>query len=242
MTTIRILVDGNPPNPRDLQTVGRMICWHDEYNLGDEHNYGRDGFLRELAFEGSDSLKSEVLYLEGVTYGQLYNRAFDADIDDPNEYARRLISGRVDRVLGSALSGCVILPLYTIDQYGISIYISQRQRRSSFAQVGWIVCDSKTVQREFNGDMEEAEKAIRTEVFVYDQYLTGDVYGFIVERDGKEDESCWGFFGWDVYENGMADYFLWRWRWRGRSDILSDNRLNPFEWFPLTTPHCVVYF
>lgn len=36
------------------------------------------------------------------------------------------------------------------------------------------------------------------EVETYDQYLTGDVYGYVIEsEDGTVDDSCWGFFGLD---------------------------------------------
>ena len=44
------------------------------------------------------------------------------------------------------------------------------------------------------------------EVKVYDQYVTGDVYGFKMFVDGKETDACWGFFGSDVKTNGVLDY------------------------------------
>jgi hypothetical protein len=47
-------------------------------------------------------------------------------------------------------------------------------------------------------------------VSVYDDYLTGNVYGFIVEErngdDWEEVDSCWGFYGDDIHTNGIADY------------------------------------
>ena len=37
---------------------------------------------------------------------------------------------------------------------------------------------------------------LQSEVRVYDKYLTGDVYGYVVENEaGETVESCWGFFG-----------------------------------------------
>jgi len=48
---------------------------------------------------------------------------------------------------------------------------------------------------------------------VYDQYLQGDVWGFVIknrcDKCGQEDEtedSCWGFYGDDPLTNGMADH------------------------------------
>lgn len=52
-------------------------------------------------------------------------------------------------------------------------------------------------------------------VEVYDQYLRGDVYGFeLYEEESVEDaedpdwneiDSCWGFYGSDIMENGICD-------------------------------------
>jgi hypothetical protein len=53
------------------------------------------------------------------------------------------------------------------------------------------------------------------EVEVYDQYLSGDVYGFVLKElqtcptcnDVNEEviDSCWGFYGGDFKANGMFD-------------------------------------
>lgn len=58
-----------------------------------------------------------------------------------------------------------------------------------------------------------AVEIMEVDVEVYDQYLTGDVYGFTLysaepveegeEPDWNEKDSCWGFFGSDVMENGI---------------------------------------
>jgi ferredoxin len=46
------------------------------------------------------------------------------------------------------------------------------------------------------------------EVDPYNQYLSGDVYGFNVtdKQSGEELNSCYGFFGTDHIENGIFDY------------------------------------
>ena len=56
---------------------------------------------------------------------------------------------------------------------------------------------------------------IEGEVKEYDQYLRGEIYGFeLVEKStcsecgGAHEEvidSCWGFFGDDIKENGILD-------------------------------------
>ena len=60
---------------------------------------------------------------------------------------------------------------------------------------------------------EEAVRHMESEVEVYDQYLRGDVYGYQLyvncgdeeEPDWNEEDSCWGFFGDDIMENGILD-------------------------------------
>lgn len=63
---------------------------------------------------------------------------------------------------------------------------------------------------------QRAIEIMKSEVEVYDQYLRGDVYGFNLyeseipdDEDGDPDwneiDSCWGFYGTDIVENGIAD-------------------------------------
>jgi hypothetical protein len=63
-------------------------------------------------------------------------------------------------------------------------------------------------QKEWTKELEDKViKCLEQEVETYDQYLTGDVYGFVVyDEDGQEVDSCWGFFGDDIKENGIMDY------------------------------------
>ena len=53
---------------------------------------------------------------------------------------------------------------------------------------------------------EKVREWLEGEIETFDQYIRGDVYGFIVEEDGEEIDSCWGFYGEDPRTNGMSDY------------------------------------
>lgn len=94
------------------------------------------------------------------------------------------------------------------------IYISRAKVRKEF---GW--------KRITKAREQQIMKYLEGEVETYDQYLTGDVYGFIVEErpaavfdsDGEpvevdddelweETDACWGFFGDDPFENGISDH------------------------------------
>jgi len=91
----------------------------------------------------------------------------------------------------------IVLPLGLYDHSGITMYVGDTHDRWDGGQVGFIYCTQEDIDREWNGDDEQAEKYLRGEVSTYDQYLTGDVYGISVTnpRNGEELENCWGFFG-----------------------------------------------
>ncbi len=88
-------------------------------------------------------------------------------------------------------------------------------------QVGWIVTTKKSAIKEIGyteADWKERSmKLMEAEVSEYDQYLTGDVYGFTLysadpvgdddeSLDWSEEDSCWGFFGSNILENGIEDH------------------------------------
>ncbi len=215
---VRIVTDSDPANPRDRGCyVGRMICWHNRYNLGDEHEYGDPAkFREELACEANDDLEEGMYDLLHERWNRLYTRALDqgyADFDSRVDYANRFVRPRIEKLIDAALAGFVILPLYLMDHSGITMSTGAFGCPWDSRQVGWIVCDKETIEREFDGKRERAEKCLIAEVLTYDQYLTGDVYGFVVEeRDGDDGDdwdhvdSCYGFYGSDVRENGMSDH------------------------------------
>ena len=50
--TLFIVDDDMPPNPReDYDCLGKMVCWHGRYSLGEKHDFEepRD-FLKDLLF------------------------------------------------------------------------------------------------------------------------------------------------------------------------------------------------
>lgn len=214
MKRVRIIADCDPCNPRtdwDCH-VGRMICWHSRYILGDDHTYIQEEFLRILAFEACEGLEDKVYHLENDVFNRLCDwKGF--------ERTEELINAKVAKLIEKAVcNGYVILPLHLYDHSGITMSTGQFRCPWDSGQVGWIVCDDETIQREFDGDRDKAEKVLEIEVAIYDDYLTGNVYGFIVEETNEFDEdgepvwdgcneldSCWGFYGDDVHTNGIAE-------------------------------------
>lgn len=94
------------------------------------------------------------------------------------------------------------LPVYMYDHSGITISTGSFSCPWDSGQLGVILVTREQALEEFGGKRltkkikEKAYNLLEGEVKVYDQYLRGDVYGFIVEdSDGFHVDSCWGFFG-----------------------------------------------
>lgn len=137
----------------------------------------------------------------------------------------------VEKYLVEGRNAKVILPLYLYDHSGLSISTGSFNDRWDSGQVGFIYADDKQCVKEFgehysvqNEMLQKIEKILRTEVEVYDYYLSGQVYGFKIfeklhsvdrcphcneileERDEDEEvDACWGFYGIDDVRDVVND-------------------------------------
>jgi hypothetical protein len=110
----------------------------------------------------------------------------------------------------------VALPLYLYDHGGISMATSNTSWpfncRWDSGMVGFIYADRKMILEMFGkekltkgmkgGALSNLEKEVET----YNQYLQGDVYGYIIkDEQGDCVDSCWGFYGEeDAKEQGAS--------------------------------------
>jgi hypothetical protein len=111
----------------------------------------------------------------------------------------------------------VMLPLYLYDHSGITMnttgFGAVDSARWDWGMVGVIYVTKEKIRKEYslkrNVTKARAEKVLdylRAEVETYDQYLTGDVYGFeVTNPDGEEVHSCWGYFGSDNEKSGLLE-------------------------------------
>lgn len=114
------------------------------------------------------------------------------------------------------------LPLYLYDHSGITMSTRPFSCPWDSGPVGWIYATRESLESGGHDvaslTKEKVAEWLRGEVATYDQYLRGDVYGFMVrkapcphcEAEGEiSDEvgdSCWGFYGDDPVENGIVDH------------------------------------
>ena len=113
----------------------------------------------------------------------------------------------VEEYLKKEEGAVVILPLCLLDHSGITMYVGNGAHRCDpggwdSGRVGFIYATKEKILKEFGKKrlskslLEKVEKVLRSEVKVYDQYLTGDVYIYVArDRFGEIVDSCCGFFG-----------------------------------------------
>ena len=120
---------------------------------------------------------------------------------------------------------CVILPLYLYDHSGITMSTSPFNCNWDSGQVGWVVVSKENVRKEFGVKrinkklIEKVTNILEGEIKTYDQYLTGDIYGYKIFKvtecelghEHKEElDSCWGFYGEEecmTEAEGIVDYY-----------------------------------
>lgn len=222
---LMILYDEDAQDPRkDSEPFGNMLCWHNKYNLGDDGKDGRspESFLEDLVFENqsSDSIINEAhrgLYIkidydktnkgynvsnrEKITEdfrGQEFVEGKMEDIKD--ELAVSIVQAMNSSQLFTLIEkNNVILPLYLYDHSGITMNTTGFSCKWDSGQVGWIYASHKEIKEEYGAitpeTIERSEQLLISEVKSYDDYLTGENYGFKLFKDGEETDSCWGFLG-----------------------------------------------
>jgi len=108
----------------------------------------------------------------------------------------------------------ISLPLYLYDHSGLTMRTTPFSCPWDSGQVGFIAVTKERVRKEYGYKrvsrklIKRVEGYLRNEVSEYDQYLTGEVYGYTVTFPDGTQESCWGFYGSDAALNearAMAD-------------------------------------
>jgi hypothetical protein len=113
----------------------------------------------------------------------------------------------------------VILPLYLYDHSGITMNTTGFSCRWDSGQVGFIFISKKKMREEYGYKriskklIERVKGYLEGEVKTYDQYLTGDVYGYRITDTETDEEvdSCWGYYGDDYCmkeAESIATYML----------------------------------
>jgi hypothetical protein len=105
------------------------------------------------------------------------------------------------------------LPYYLMDHGGISVSTGSFGCSWDSGQVGIIYVSKDKIRKEFGikkvtKKWEEKIKGyLENEVNTMNQYLQGDVYGYIIETlHGQDIDSCWGFYGEEYCKQEAESY------------------------------------
>ena len=210
---IKIYSDFDPLNPiEEWDWFGKMVTWHNNYSLGHEQpKCDPDEFLQQLAIEADPTLESKIDHWEnGKGWIYLYNRNIN---DTAPQEADQLIKALIEKTITKHY---ITLPLYLFDHSGITIATRPFSCPWDSGQVGYIHVSIKDILKEFNRkhmSKKLRQKAIDLmigEVNSYDQYLTGEIYGYQIEPTDKNksiecDDSCWGFYGYEHDKSGLLE-------------------------------------
>lgn len=175
--TIEFLRDDQNESPREWDNLGVFVNCNNQYLIGDDN----------IHFDDYD--RSIKTYLENQ----------DLKLDD-----------------------VVLLPVFMYDHSGITINTVGFSCGWDSGQVGFIYIEKSKIRNEYGAKrISKKLKArvlgyLQNEIKTLDQFLTGEVYGFNIEQndccescDSENSEhvdSCYGFYGYDIKENGMLDH------------------------------------
>lgn len=106
------------------------------------------------------------------------------------------------------------LPVYVYDHSGARMNTTGFSCPWDSGQIGWIVATRENLRRAWITWSRITEKRreclrrlLRGEVETYSAYVSGEVYGFIVENAaGDELDSCYGYYGGSGLETIRADH------------------------------------
>lgn len=211
---INIHYDDCGESPREWDNLGKMVCWHRRYNLGDEQpNENNEDYWRSIAY---DHVPFETDDLDMDTVWKI--------IDKHYIVLPLYLYDHSGITMNTSGFSCP----WDSGQVGW-IYVSKKAVREEW---GW----KRIGKRRWN----KIARLLEGEVETYDQYLTGQVYFYTIEaKDTNKsiscDDSCGGFYGYDHKTSGLLDtaenaidYAIEKYRKKVKADKKRRVELNSF--------------
>jgi hypothetical protein len=191
-----------------------------------EHEECKDYTIRIMQDDSPIDPRESDDYLMGtmLCFHRRYNLGDKHDLKHENFSSW----GEIQEYLRKELRANIIIPLYLLDHSGLWIRAGRGFPEDSggwdSGVVGFIYTTPKRIRNMYaikhitKEKLTQAEKELYREVETYNDYLTGNVYGFIVEDpEGENIDSCWGFYG----DEGMKEAYS---QAKGTIDYESEKR------------------
>jgi hypothetical protein len=119
---------------------------------------------------------------------------------------------KVERETNVSTRDNIVLPVYAYIHSGVALNTTGFSCPWDSGQSGWIYESKEAIRKEFGVKRispklrKTIEDRMKAEIEEFNTYLSGEVYGFVIENPkGEEVDSCWGFYGNDWETNGMKD-------------------------------------
>ena len=104
-----------------------------------------------------------------------------------------------DANIGEVKTALIRLPIYFYDHSGVSISTAPFSCHWDSGFLGYYYVTRDTIIKEYGEvtpeNIQAAENRARAELEAFGMYLSGDVYGFTIEKAGEVIDSRWGFYG-----------------------------------------------
>lgn len=174
--TIQIAYDLDPESPREWDNLGIMACWHRRDNYGDVQ--------------------------PGINPLDYMIKVMNEKQQRDNLY-KNIPAGKVQQMFER---DNLVIPIMAYEHGGITIraydYGNFPDQMWDCGQLGFIYVSKDKIRAEYGNagkkSLEKARQCLLSEIKTYDDYLTGQVYGFIItDKNDEEVDSCWGFYGLD---------------------------------------------
>lgn len=171
----------------DFDMLGIQAYWHSRMNLG--HDFKATSRLSPLEYMLS-------------ILNQEQNESNDFENIPENEIVKMFEKTHL------------VIPVYAYEHGGITIKAGGKGVGwDSFdsGQLGFIYVSHDKIRKEYQvkrltkSILEKAKNCLLAEVQLYDDYLTGNVWGYqVLDQDNNHLDSCYGFFG-DSGRDDAAD-------------------------------------
>lgn len=193
--------DEDPLNPREeWDNLGTMYTWHRNYSFGGKDDESHKDHIEDFYefvigkfhVPGTENFEYRYGTLEQFpTAEQEDRKEYLESLEDlPDDGVEELeeLTNLYDRyepihkaqfertVDAWVKENLVILPLYLYDHSGITMNTTGFSCRWDSGQVGVIYCTREQADK-LGAPWDKVEEQLKVEVEVYDQYITGDVYG-----------------------------------------------------------------
>ncbi len=130
------------------------------------------------------------------------------DVDERPDISEASDWEEVEEIIARE-GGVCILPVYLYDHGVLRMKVGSFHGllpgyHAAFdsGQVGYIYTTKERIREWFGMErvskkaLKRAEGILRGEIKAYDDYLSGNVWGFAIhDEEGEEIDSCWGFYG-----------------------------------------------